>query len=229
MLSERFLEFPSRVRLGSPKPYNSGHLKAPEHFQNSLPPVRLGTLLFFRSGSGEGLSESVMEFPAVLGVFLNNGAIRLPLSCVTDLATRFARIDSRESFAIQTPIFIARQADSPESVKFLIRANHATKFPKCSRSFVLPKKFGSPGFRGICQACWPPPLHVEGKKAPSEGVWTRKFEFVLLLLACIMRIIKPPPTLCWVLELPIRANRVIRANRANRFARITPLRLLTDF
>ena len=26
------------------------------------------------------------------------------------------------------------------------------------------------------------------------------------------------------LEFPIRANRVIRANRANRFARITPLR-----
>ena len=45
-LSEFFLEFPSRVRLGSPKPYHSRHLKAPEHFQNSLPPpVRLGTLL----------------------------------------------------------------------------------------------------------------------------------------------------------------------------------------
>ena len=37
-LSERFLEFPSRVRLGPPKLYNSMHLKAPEHFQNSLPP-----------------------------------------------------------------------------------------------------------------------------------------------------------------------------------------------
>ena len=33
---------------------------------------------------------------------------------------------SRESFAIETPIFIARQADSPESPEFLIRANHAT-------------------------------------------------------------------------------------------------------
>ena len=51
-------------------------------------------------------------------------------------ATRFARIDSRESFAIETPIFIARQADSPESLEFpiranrvirAIRANHATK------------------------------------------------------------------------------------------------------
>ena len=45
-LSERFLEFPSRVRLGCPKPYNSRHLGLPEHFQNSLPPVRLGTPLF---------------------------------------------------------------------------------------------------------------------------------------------------------------------------------------
>ena len=47
-LSELFLEFPSRVRLGSPKPYNSRHLTAPEHFQNSLnpPPVWLGRLLF---------------------------------------------------------------------------------------------------------------------------------------------------------------------------------------
>ena len=69
-LSERFLEFPSRVQLGSPKPYNSRHLNAPEHFQNSLPPSTAGDASLFRSGSGEGLSESVMEFPAVLGVFL---------------------------------------------------------------------------------------------------------------------------------------------------------------
>ena len=75
-LSERFLEFPSRVRLGCPKPYNSRHLRLPEHFQNSLPPVRLGTPLFFRSGSGEGLSEPVMEFPAVLGVSLTLTAPR---------------------------------------------------------------------------------------------------------------------------------------------------------
>ena len=36
-IPELFLEFPSGVRLGSPKPYNSRHLKAPEHFQNPLP------------------------------------------------------------------------------------------------------------------------------------------------------------------------------------------------
>ena len=59
-------------------------------------------------------------------------------------ATRFARIDSRESFAVETPIFIARQADSHESLEFpdsrespdlrescaSIRENHATKFRK---------------------------------------------------------------------------------------------------
>ena len=62
---------------GAPKPYNSRHLKAPEHFQKSLPPPSTastaGDASFFRSGSGEGLSESVMEFPAVLGVFLIGG------------------------------------------------------------------------------------------------------------------------------------------------------------
>ena len=70
-LSERFLEFLSRVRLGCPKPYNSRHLRLPERFQNSLPPSTAGGASFFRSGSGEGLSELVMEFPAVLRVFLN--------------------------------------------------------------------------------------------------------------------------------------------------------------
>ena len=58
-LSERFLEFPSRVRLGSPKPYNSRHLRLPEHFQNSLPPERAS-----QSWS--------WKFPAVLRVFLRS-------------------------------------------------------------------------------------------------------------------------------------------------------------
>ena len=64
------LEFPSRVRLGSPKPFNSRHLRLPEHFQKSLPLSTAGDASFFRSDSGEGLSEPVMEFPAVLRVFL---------------------------------------------------------------------------------------------------------------------------------------------------------------
>ena len=72
-LSERFLEFPSRVRPGCPKTRNSRHLRLPERFQNFLPPNTAGDASFFRIGSGEGLSELVMEFPAVLGVFLKNG------------------------------------------------------------------------------------------------------------------------------------------------------------
>ena len=35
--------------------------------------------------------------------------------------------DSRESFAIDTPMFIARRADSPESLEIPIRANHAIR------------------------------------------------------------------------------------------------------
>ena len=79
MLSERFLEFPSRVRLGCPKPYNSRHLRLPERLQNSLPPSTAGDASFFRIGSGEGLSEPVMEFPAVLGVFLISSTLKITM------------------------------------------------------------------------------------------------------------------------------------------------------
>ena len=79
-LSERFLEFPSRVRLGSPKPYKTRHLRLPERFQNYLPPSTAGGASFFRSGSGEGLAELVMEFPAVLGVFLIKRGTQVALS-----------------------------------------------------------------------------------------------------------------------------------------------------
>ena len=73
------LEYPSRVRQGCPKTYNSGHLKAPEHFQNSLPPSTAGDASLF-SGSGEGLSEPVMQFPAALRVFLTLGPRALETS-----------------------------------------------------------------------------------------------------------------------------------------------------
>ena len=70
-LSESFLEFPSRVRLGCPKPYHSRHLRLPEHFQNSLPPQYGWGRLFFQKrfrrgplraghgipGSTEGISD----------------------------------------------------------------------------------------------------------------------------------------------------------------------------
>ena len=42
----------------------------------SPPPSTAGDASFFRSGSGEGLSELVMGFPAVLGVFLTVSLVR---------------------------------------------------------------------------------------------------------------------------------------------------------
>ena len=76
-LSERFLEFPSGVRLGCPKPCNSRHSRLSEHFQNSVPPRTAEGASFFRSGSGEDLSELVMEFPAVLRVSLMDNCSNL--------------------------------------------------------------------------------------------------------------------------------------------------------
>ena len=74
-LSERFLEFPSRVRLGSSKPYNSRHLRLPEHFQNFLPLSTTGGASFFSNGSGEGhcgaghatpsSTEGISELPKI--------------------------------------------------------------------------------------------------------------------------------------------------------------------
>ena len=90
-LSERFLEFPSRVRLVSPKPYNSSNLRLPERFQNSLLFNTAGDTSFLRSGSGEGLSELVMEFPAVLTVFLNVHLLSPPVHCEIQVGLRFAR------------------------------------------------------------------------------------------------------------------------------------------
>ena len=69
-LSERFLEFPSGVRLGSPKPYNLRHLRLPEQSRILSLLIRLGRFLFqnwFRRGPFKAV---VMEFPAVLRAFL---------------------------------------------------------------------------------------------------------------------------------------------------------------
>ena len=55
--------------------------------------------------------------------------------------------DSRESFAIETSIFIARQADSPESLEFPIRENHLIRTNRANRSArITPLSTGvSPG------------------------------------------------------------------------------------
>ena len=55
------------------------------------------------------------------------------LSGMGDSPAWLALIDSRESFAIETPIFIARQADSPESLEFPIRANHLIRANRANR------------------------------------------------------------------------------------------------
>ena len=101
-LSERFLEFPSRVRLGCPKPYNS------ERFQNSLPPSTAGDASFFRIGSGEGLSELVMEFPAVLGVFLTHArGFRSSSGQSSSLKLSSRTCDNQLSLA-STPVLVAK-------------------------------------------------------------------------------------------------------------------------
>ena len=60
--------------------------------------------------------------------------------------------DSRESFAIDTRIFIARQADSPESLEFPIRANHATKSQN-HRVVSQRALHGRGGFGGTLRGC----------------------------------------------------------------------------
>ena len=67
-LSELFLEFPSRVRLGSP-------------FQSSPPPSTAGDASFFRSGSGEGLSEPGHASPSSTEEFLTRRPEKPQIRC----------------------------------------------------------------------------------------------------------------------------------------------------
>ena len=66
-LSERFLEFPSRVRLGCPKSYNSRHLRLPEHFQNYLPPQYGWGRLFFQNWFRRGSLRAAHGIPSSTG------------------------------------------------------------------------------------------------------------------------------------------------------------------
>ena len=62
-----FPGIPLGSTAGIPKPYNSRHLRLPEHFQNSLPQYGWGRLFFqkwFRRGPSRA---AVMEFTAVWG------------------------------------------------------------------------------------------------------------------------------------------------------------------
>ena len=59
-----------------------------------------------------------------------------------------AQCDSRESIRANhsqlKPSFLARQADSPESLEFPIRANHATKGQKIEHAFFFFSTFRAP-------------------------------------------------------------------------------------
>ena len=81
-LSEFFLELPSRVRLGSPKPYNSRHLKAPEQESRILsPPVRLGGRFFFSKSKWfrRGLLRAGHGIPSSTGGIFEKGPRDTPL------------------------------------------------------------------------------------------------------------------------------------------------------
>ena len=68
-LSERFLEFPSRVRLGCPKPYNLRHLRLPEHFQipEFSPPQYGWGRLFFQNWFRRGPLRACHGIPSSTG------------------------------------------------------------------------------------------------------------------------------------------------------------------
>ena len=86
-LSESLLQLRSGVQLGSPKPYKSRHLRLPEHFQNSLPPVRLGTPLFSEVGPERASQSRSWNSQQCWGISEMNNAMRsilhhsLNLSC----------------------------------------------------------------------------------------------------------------------------------------------------
>ena len=59
-----------------PNPIVQGTWCFQKNFQNSLHLSMPGDASFFRNGSGEGLAKLAMDFPAILRVFLNQGANR---------------------------------------------------------------------------------------------------------------------------------------------------------
>ena len=66
-----FPRIPLESTAGIPQTLQFKTFEGSRAFPEFPPPSTAGDASFSRSGSGEGLSELVMEFPAVLGVFLN--------------------------------------------------------------------------------------------------------------------------------------------------------------
>ena len=78
--------------------------------------------------------EGVLLQPQVLldQQFTSHGVVREEVGGLVARAIRNA-IDSRESFAVEAPIFVARQADSHKSLEFSIRANHPIRANRANR------------------------------------------------------------------------------------------------
>ena len=64
--------FPREYGWDAPNPIIQGIRGFQSVSRILSPPSTAGDASFFRSGSGESLSELVMEFPAVLGAFPSN-------------------------------------------------------------------------------------------------------------------------------------------------------------
>ena len=70
-----FPGIPLESTAGIPQALSFKAFEASRPFPEFSPPQYGWGRLIFRSGSGEGLSELVMEFPTVLRVFLKNGTL----------------------------------------------------------------------------------------------------------------------------------------------------------
>ena len=145
-LSERFLEFPSRVRLGCPKPYNARHLRLPEQFQSSLLPSTAGDASFFRSGSGQGLSEPVMEFPTVLRVFLKSGGAQICSKLVENSEKRQRPEEkvkfSTKTLTLQSLLFWKKQGFFPKKARVFLFAEPLKSLEKRGKTHKKARKIG---------------------------------------------------------------------------------------
>ena len=99
-------------------------------------------------------------------------------------ATRFARIDLRESFAIETPIFIGRQADSPVSLEFPIRASHPIRANRANRfAQIMPLRWFPKGwfwqmfplYRNLLQQVFPCTAALAEESYNFSYSWIRYF------------------------------------------------------
>ena len=71
------------------------------------------------------------------------GSLSCALNNINLSGTGDSQRDSRESFAIETPIFIALQADSHESLELLIRANRVIRANRANRfARIAPLRYG---------------------------------------------------------------------------------------